>query len=164
MTLPQQSFLGISFLRSVWGSEFVEFKDSKTEKDLIDRLEKWRDREVLKETSSEEAFQNVFFRETWGYESAGVGKAEEGFSMYPQFSVEGAGQGGKTGKADLALGWFKRTDVPETPQVLCEFKDIFSDLDAPQKRKGNTRSAYYNYADRGDADKTLGIPLPALSG
>ena len=28
----------------------------------------------------------------------------------------------------------------DTPQVLCEFKDIRSDLDAPQKRKGNTRS------------------------
>ncbi len=43
------------------------------------------------------------------------------------------------GAADLALGWFR--DRPDaTPQVLCEFKDIRSTLDAKQNRKGSTRS------------------------
>jgi Eco57I restriction-modification methylase len=43
------------------------------------------------------------------------------------------------GEADLALGWFRgRRDA--IPQVLCEFKDIRSRLDAKQSRKGSTRS------------------------
>jgi hypothetical protein len=49
----------------------------------------------------------------------------------------GAGQSGGTGFADLALGHFGGDGVP---QVLCEFKDIRSGLDARQARKGNTRS------------------------
>ena len=43
------------------------------------------------------------------------------------------------GEADAALGWFG-TEPHPVPQVLCEFKDIKSALDAPQARKGNTRS------------------------
>ena len=47
--------------------------------------------------------------------------------------------GGGAGEADLALGWFRgRKDA--IPQVLCEFKDIRSRLDAKQNRKGSTRS------------------------
>ena len=39
----------------------------------------------------------------------------------------------------MALGWFRgRKDA--IPQVLCEFKDIRSKLDAKQNRKGSTRS------------------------
>jgi Eco57I restriction-modification methylase/N-6 DNA Methylase len=54
--------------------------------------------------------------------------------------VAGAGQGGGTGAADLAMGWWRRDGVTEIAQVLCEFKDIRSGLDAPQHRKGNDRS------------------------
>jgi hypothetical protein len=43
------------------------------------------------------------------------------------------------GEADIALGWF-RGDLDATPQVLGEFKDIRSRLDAKQNRKGSTRS------------------------
>ena len=39
----------------------------------------------------------------------------------------------------MTLGWF-RGRVDAIPQVLCEFKDIRSKLDAKQNRKGNTRS------------------------
>jgi len=51
--------------------------------------------------------------------------------------VARAGQSGGTGFADLALGNFSRDGIP---QVLCEFKDIRSGLDARQLRKNNDRS------------------------
>ena len=42
-------------------------------------------------------------------------------------------------KRTFALGWFRgRKDA--IPQVLCEFKDIRSKLDAKQNRKGSTRT------------------------
>ena len=44
------------------------------------------------------------------------------------------------GAADLALGWFGQSSAGDIQQVLCEFKDIRSDLDAPQRRKGNSRT------------------------
>lgn len=140
MASTHHPFLGDSFLRSVWGQEYESFKGSAAEAQLFERLSNWRDRKVLSETESEEAFIDAFFRDTWGYRSSGHGDATQGYSMRPQFAVEGAGQTGGKGKADLALAWFNREGVLETPQVLCEFKDIKSDLDAPQKRKGNTRS------------------------
>lgn len=134
------AFLGTGFLHSVWGQEFEAFKGGQTEAELIQRLERWRDRTVLTETSAEQTFVDVFFREIWNYWGTGEREAAKGYTLYPKFSVEGAGQTGKTGEADLALGWFNRDGIAATPQVLCEFKDIRSDLDAPQKRKGNTRS------------------------
>lgn len=44
------------------------------------------------------------------------------------------------GIADAALGHFAPNEASPIPQVLVEFKDINSALDAPQKRKGNSRS------------------------
>src|SRR5207245_7874872 len=41
----------------------------------------------------------------------------------------------------------RRSDVPGTPQALCEFKDITSGLDVPQRRKGNNRSPVEQCAD-----------------
>ncbi len=59
--------------------------------------------------------------------------------LSPSFLCRGRGAGGGAGEADLALGWFRgRTNA--IPQVLCEFKDIRSKLDAKQHRKGSTRS------------------------
>jgi hypothetical protein len=53
--------------------------------------------------------------------------------------VSGAGQSGGSGFADLALGRFgARGDG--VAQILCEFKDIRSGLDARQFRKQNNRS------------------------
>ena len=43
------------------------------------------------------------------------------------------------GEANLALGWFVAY-LHATPQVLCDFKDIHSKLDAKQNRKGSNRS------------------------
>ncbi len=62
------------------------------------------------------------------------------FSLYPEFPVSGAGAGGGTGAADAALGHFDEGRQPYVPQVLCEFKDIRTDLDARQRRKGGSRS------------------------
>lgn len=94
----------------------------------------------LKETSAESAFLDVFFRDIWDYRQSGHSGAESGFSLYPKFPIAGAGAKGGTGEADLAIGYFTRPSNPEPPQVLCEFKDMRSALDADQKRKGNSRS------------------------
>jgi len=60
-------------------------------------------------------------------------------TLVPKLRIPGEGAGGGQGEADLALGWFKgRLDA--TPQALCEFKDITSKLDDPQKRKHSNRS------------------------
>ncbi len=114
---------------------------------MIARLEKWSKKTFQKETSSEAAFISVFFEETWGYTHSGKSHGEQGFTCYPQFSIAGAGAGGGVGEADAALGIFDQNDIPPTPQVLCEFKDVRSNLDGPQKRKGNNRSPVKQCAD-----------------
>lgn len=57
------------------------------------------------------------------------------------------------GEADAALGFFTPDEPDPIPQVLVEFKDITSALDAPQRRKNNSRSPVkqgldYLYASR----------------
>jgi hypothetical protein len=89
----------------------------------------------------------VFFEETWGYVPSGKHNKGEAYTCCPKFPVEGAGQQGGMGAADAALAIFGNPDVPEVPQVLCEFKDVRSNLDAPQKRKGNNRSPVKQCAD-----------------
>ncbi len=133
------SFLGRSFLRSVWGAEYEAFKDSQEEARLRETLRLWSERKDLKETSAEAAFLQTFFVELWGYTQAGQQEKKLGFNLHPKYAVKGAGERGGTGEADLAIGWFDNPHLPDAPQVLCEFKDIRSALDAPQKRKGNTR-------------------------
>ena len=80
-------------------------------------------------------------REPWGYTFSGDTDST-GFHLYPQYAVKTAGARGGTGEADLAIGHFDSDDASSgIPQVLCEFKDIRSSLDAPQKsRRDNTRS------------------------
>src|SRR5258708_5210813 len=114
---------------------------------MIDRLDAWSNKAFQKETSAEIAFVNIFFEQTWGYTQSGKGHAPKGYTCYPKFPVAGAGAEGGVGEADCALGVFGRSDVPPTPQVLCEFKDVRSNLDAPQKRKGNNRSPVKQCAD-----------------
>ncbi|MEI6654448.1 MAG: DNA methyltransferase [Verrucomicrobiota bacterium] len=92
---------------------------------------------MLNERASEAAFIHRFFVETWGYHLQG--HETPGYLCRPQMDVAGAGQTGGTGQADLALGRFG-ADGDGVPQVLCEFKDIRSGLDAKQARKGNNRS------------------------
>ena len=57
----------------------------------------------------------------------------DSFHLHPKFSIAGAGQTGNRGEADLAVGLFGK-DRPSIPQIVCEFKDVSSGLDAPQNR------------------------------
>jgi len=136
----QNSFISKSFLRSVWAHEYETFKDSPEEKELVERLKRWAARGAQKETTAQSALLQEFFGATWGYVQAGQAGGEQNYSLYPAFPVAGAGQTGGKGEADAALGHFTPDEASPIPQVLVEFKDIKSALDAPQKRKGNTRS------------------------
>lgn len=136
-----------SFLHSVFASEIEEFSASGEDARLRERLIAWASRDFQKETTAEAEFIDVFFRQTWGYWGAGGRAKEEGYTLYPQYPVEGAGQAGGTGFADSALGFFGHDDIPATPQVLCEWKDVRSGLDAPQRRKDNDRSPVRQCAD-----------------
>lgn len=135
------SFVSPAFLRSVWHLEFEAFRGSDEEKALLERLKAWGARKDLKETSAESAFIQTFFVDTWGYSQSGSTGAKDGaFSLWPKFGIDGAGEKGGKGAADLAIGFFAKDAKESVPQILCEFKDIRSDLDLPQKRKGNNRS------------------------
>src|SRR5699024_4326344 len=81
-----------------------------------------------------------FFRQTWGYHQAGQTGAEATFSIHPDFPVRDPAAGGRQRFADAALGHFLPDGENRIPQVLCEFKDISSGLDAPQRRKNDNRS------------------------
>jgi len=135
--MPTLALLEDTFLRAQWSNEFDAFQASPESTALLARLRAWAGRDILKESSSEAAFIQRFFVETWGYSQQG--SETPAYSCRPQFDVSGAGQTGGTGQADLALGNFG-TGGDSVPQVLCEFKDIRSGLDAKQARKGNTRS------------------------
>lgn len=136
----QNTFISRSFLRSVWAHEYETFKDSDEEAALFDRLKRWADRDIHKETTAQSALLEEFFHATWDYVQAGQAGGESAYTLYPAFPVAGAGQRGGTGEADAALGHFTPDGSNPIPQVLVEFKDIKSALDAPQKRKGNSRS------------------------
>lgn len=107
---------------------------------VFERLKRWAARGTQKETTAQSALLQEFFGATWGYVQAGQVGGEQNYSLYPALPVAGAGQRGGTGEADAALGHFTPDEASPIPQVLVEFKDIKSALDAPQKRKGNTRS------------------------
>jgi hypothetical protein len=156
MTELFSSFLSKTFLRSVWELEYEAFKESPEESALNDRLRRWADRRDLRETSAEAALIEEFFHQTWGYAQSGqAGTEGGGFTLWPKFPIPGAGEKGGTGEADVAIGFFHKDVASSIPQVLCEFKDIRSNLDASQKRKGNNRSPvrqcldYLGFARRG---------------
>ena len=134
----QLTFLSRAYLRSQWSLDYQAFQNSSEEKALCDRLKRWSQRADVGERSAEAAFLDVFFRQTWGYIQAGQEGGETTFSLYPQFPVSGAGSGGGTGAADAAMGYFDAASQPQVAQVVCEFKGIRVNLDAPQRRKGNT--------------------------
>ena len=132
-----RAFVTRSFLQAELGLEYRAYSDE-ADATLKKRLADWSTRMQLKETSAEGAFTQTFFVDTWGYGEAGRVEADS-VSLIPKFRVAGEGAGGGAGEADMALGWF-RNNPTATPQVLCEFKDIRSSLDARQNRKGSTRS------------------------
>ena len=134
------SFLSTSFLRSEWAHEYETFKDSLEEHELLERLIRWSNRAEQTESTAQSAFLEEFFHSTWGYLQSGQAGAEARYTLYPEFPVPGAGQQGGVGHADAALGFFPADGADLIPQVLIEFKSIESALDAPQRRKGNSRS------------------------
>lgn len=141
MPVDLQPLFSADYLLSRWATEFEIWRTSDKDEELRERLALWDERRgALTETQVEHAFLQQFFVETWGFWPTGTRRAADGFCMVAKLGVADAGQAGGKGAADLALGWFGRPDVPEVPQALCEFKDIRSALDAPQARKGNTRS------------------------
>ncbi|MDO9500268.1 DNA methyltransferase [Falsiroseomonas sp.] len=147
MTASYQPLLSDAFLRARFGAEASAFAGTQEESALQARLLAWANRGRLTETQAEAGFLATFFFHIWGYWPDGTIGPEPGFTAFPRHSIPGAGAGGAQGIADLALGWFAHTPVAPTPQVVCEFKDIRSDLDAPQRRKGNTRSPVKQCAD-----------------
>jgi hypothetical protein len=140
MAADYQPLLTDNFLSSRWATELSGFIGSPEETELLRTLTTWALKKAQKEKVAESAFIGVFFKGIWGYLASGEKGTSDWYTLEPQFSVPGAGQHGGTGAADLALGYFGRQDVPGTPQVLCEFKDVRSGLDKPQNRKGNNRS------------------------
>lgn len=149
------SFLSKSFLRSHWDIDYKAWVTAGHDERLLETLKRWHARADLKETSAEAALLDIFFRDIWDYHQSGQASVEDGFTLYPKFPIAGAGAKGGKGEADLAIGYFFGHGTGETPQVLCEFKDMRSALDAEQKRKGNTRSPvrqcldYLSHARRG---------------
>ncbi len=128
-----RSFITRAFLRAAFDLDYRAFTKEQ-DAELLKRLHDWDGRLQLSETQAEGAFTQTFFVNTWGY-----GEAGRVHTAIAKFPVAGEGAGGGAGEADLALGWFRgRKDA--IPQVLCEFKDIRSRLDAKQSRKGSTRS------------------------
>ncbi|MFH1343270.1 MAG: DNA methyltransferase [Pseudomonadota bacterium] len=132
-----RSFITRAFLRSEFDLDFRAHTDEQ-DAALLKRLRDWDGRLHLSETQAEGAFTQTFFVDTWGYGESGRVAPEE-HTIIAKLPIPGEGSGGGAGEADLALGWFRsRRDA--VPQVLCEFKDIRSRLDAKQNRKGSTRS------------------------
>jgi hypothetical protein len=132
-----RSFITRAFLRAEFDLDYRAYT-AERDAELLQRLRDWDGRLLLSETQAEGAFTQTFFVDTWGYGESGRVAPEE-HTIIAKLPIPGEGAGGGGGEADLALGWFRgRRDV--IPQVLCEFKDIRSKLDAKQNRKGSTRS------------------------
>jgi hypothetical protein len=133
-----RSFITRAFLRAEFDLDYRAAHTAERDAELLTRLRDWDGRLRLTETQAEGAFTQTFFVDTWGYGEAGRVPSEQ-HTIIAKLPVPGEGAVGGAGEADLALGWFRgRKDA--IPQVLCEFKDIRSKLDAKQNRKGSTRS------------------------
>lgn len=151
MPAPPTPLIERTYLRRELTPDYESWKDSAAEAELLERLRNWVSRQITGETQIQDAFVQRFFGDTWGYLHDGAG--HDDFTMWSQFPVQGAGQRGGQGSADLALGRFGPD--ARTPQVLCEYKGVNVNLDAQQARKGNTRSPvdqaldYLTFARRG---------------
>ncbi|MFP4422323.1 MAG: Eco57I restriction-modification methylase domain-containing protein [Desulfococcaceae bacterium] len=140
MKEKHQPLFNTAYLRSVWAKDFEDFQKSEAAPALLDRLKNWAEKDWQKETAAGSTFIDLFFKQTWSYSASGEGEKGGGYTLTPEFPVKGAGSGGGTGKADIALGFFGRREMEEIPQVLGEFKDDRSGLDKPQAGRTNKRS------------------------
>ncbi|WP_178863491.1 Eco57I restriction-modification methylase domain-containing protein [Thiomicrorhabdus cannonii] len=136
-----------AFLMSCWAKEYEVYCQGDEDARLLEKLKNWANKDFQKETAAEGRFVQLFFVDLWSFIGSGEQNKADGFTLYPQFPIDGAGQRGGKGYADLALGWFSLLDHPATPQVLCEFKDIRSGLEQKQHRKDNDRSPVQQCAD-----------------
>ncbi|MDP2827329.1 MAG: Eco57I restriction-modification methylase domain-containing protein [Sulfuricellaceae bacterium] len=134
------------YLLAVWAKEYAAYVEQNDQAVLL-RLKHWAEKDFQKETVAQGQFEQTFFSELWGYSLSGAQAKQDGYTLQSQYPIDKAGQGGGQGKADLAAGWFGDAHLPNIPQVLCEFKDVRSGLDAQQKRKGNDRSPVKQCAD-----------------
>lgn len=75
-----------AFLKAQWHEEYAAFAAAPEAGRLERRLKAWGERDVLKETSSEAAFLQRFFVETWGYRLQGATDASD-YTCRPQFEV-----------------------------------------------------------------------------
>jgi hypothetical protein len=123
-----RSFVGRAFLQSELNIEFKVYAASGHDETLLARLRDW-DRRASTQTERqlEAPFIQAFFVDTWGYAPTGAGVDH---SLISQLAVPGEGT------ADLGLGWFGSGAAAADAQVVGEFKDIRSKLDAKQNRKG----------------------------
>jgi hypothetical protein len=135
------------FLMSCWAQEYAVYCSGEADGQLLQILKNWAEKDFQKETVSEGGFIQTFFVNLWGYARSGEQDKAAGYTLEQQFAIDKAGQSGGVGRADLAMGWFGASELPSTPQVLCEFKDIRAALDAKQHRKGNDRSPVKQCAD-----------------
>jgi len=133
----RHSFITRAFLRAEFDLDYRTYT-AERDAEVLKRLQDWDGRLRLSETQAEGAFTQTFFVDTWGYGEAGRVSPEQ-HTIIAKFPIPGEGAAGGVGEADLVLGWFRGRD-DAIPQVLCEFKDIRSKLDAKQHRKGSTRS------------------------
>ncbi|QTR44721.1 Eco57I restriction-modification methylase domain-containing protein [Thiothrix litoralis] len=146
MTTPTPLF-SHAFLMSCWSADYAAYCEGDADAQLLASLKHWAEKDFQKETGAEGGFLDIFFVELWGYARSGKQDKAEGYTLVQQFAIEKAGQNGGVGKADAAMGWFGASELPTTPQILCEFKDIRSGLDAKQNREGNDRSPVQQCAD-----------------
>ena len=136
-----------AFLMACWAQEYAAYCAGDADSKLLQSLQHWAEKDFQKETAIGGNFTQKFFVHLWGYSNAGDGAQTAGFTLKQEFAINKAGQNGGIGYADAAMGWFGASELPDTPQVLCEFKDIKSSLDAKQNRKGNDRSPVQQCAD-----------------
>ncbi len=136
-----------AFLMSCWAQDYAAYCASDADTTLLTNLKHWAEQDFQKETALAGHFTQKFFVNLWGYSNAGDGAQTAGFTLKQEFAINKAGQNGGIGYADAAMGWFGASELPDTPQVLCEFKDVRSGLDAKQNRKGNDRSPVRQCAD-----------------
>jgi hypothetical protein len=136
-----------AFLMACWAQDYAAYCASDADTKLLASLKHWAEKDFQKETGAEGGFIQTFFVNLWGYARSGEQDKAAGYTVAQQFAINKAGQNGGVGKADAAMGWFGASELPDTPQVLCEFKDVRAGLDAKQNRKGNDRSPVKQCAD-----------------